>query len=151
MIKEAIVSGTGILFKEDTLKSMGFDFKGLAHELDRLGLDVQRFGLDPSLLKSPVSQQEVSTPSTAVTPSPDSTRSLMPLSVFYSHLVATAAAVFDHSKPLEVTVQHAMDFRDAVAAIYDQLVVAKGWWILEYIPMLTTYQNWDGDWIRMRM
>ena len=56
MIKEAIIAGTGILFKNDCLKSLNFDFMELASELDRVGLDFQRTGLDPALLESPVFQ-----------------------------------------------------------------------------------------------
>ena len=86
MIKEAIVAQTGILFRDEPLVSMGFDFVQLAHELNRLSLDVQRFGLNPSLLQLQVAQQAASTPSTpaseytAVSRSPElTTRALIPV------------------------------------------------------------------------
>lgn len=56
MVKEAIVAGTGILFKKDCLKSLNFNFLELASELNRVGLDVRRTGLDPALLESSVVQ-----------------------------------------------------------------------------------------------
>ena len=110
---------------------MGFDFVQLAHELDRLGLDVQRFGLNPSLLQLPVAQQAAST---ASTPSE-----------------STAVSRSPHRSHLAVAVKHAMDIRDAVADIFYQLVASKPWWILEIIPMLTTYQEQSGKWTRMRV
>lgn len=150
MIKEAIIAETGILFKEEPLISMGFDFVELAHELHRLDLDVQRFGLNPSLLELPVAQQAVFTPPTPPTPSTALSRSpnrvLIP--VPYSPLLSS---VFHRSKNLAVAVKHAMDIRDAVADIYDQLIASKNWWILEIIPMLTTYQEQTGRWTRIRV
>ena len=154
MIKEAIVAESGILFKDEPLISMGFDFVQLAHELDRLGLDVQRFGLNPSLLQLQAAQQAastVSTPSeyTAASRSPElTTPALIPVPSLYSSLVSTA---LHRSQHLAVAVKHAMDIRDAVAGIYDQLVASKPWWILETIPMLTTFQEQSGKWTRKRV
>lgn len=154
MIKEAIVAESGILFKDEPLISMGFDFVQLARELDRLGLDVQRFGLNPSLLQLQVAQQTssiASTPSeyTAASRSPElTTRALIPVPSLCSSLVSTA---LHRSQHLAVAVKHAMDIRDAVAGIYDQLVDSKSWWILETIPMLTTYQEQSGKWVRKRV
>ena len=150
MVKEAIAAGTGILFKEEPLKSMGFDLVELAHEMHRLNLDVQRYGLNPSLLDSPVSPKTALTPSTVVSLSPvPTTRSLNSVPSSYSSLFATA---FDHSRlgRLALAMRHAMDIRDAFADIYDPLVYAKNWWVLEVIPMLTTYQEENGNWIKMR-
>ena len=154
MIKEAIVAESGILFRDEPLKSMGFDFVQLAHELDRLGLDVQRFGLNPSLLQLQLTQQTASTASTpsestAVSRSPElTTRALIPVPSLHSSLVSTA---LHRSQHLAVAVKHAEDIRDAVAGLYDQLVASKPWWILEAIPMLTTYQEQSGKWTRKRM
>jgi hypothetical protein len=159
MIKEAIVAETGILFQEEHLISMGFDFVQLpvAHELNQLGLDseVQRFGLNPSM-QLQVAQQAASTPSTpsestAVSRSPEpTTREVNPVPSLYSSLVSTA---LHRSQYLAFAVKHAMDIRDAVADIYDQLVASnlKPWWILETIPMLTTYQEQSGKWTRKRL
>ena len=148
MIKEAIVAESGILFKDEPLIFMGFDFVQLAHELDRLGLDVQRFGLNPSLLQQAASTASTPSDYTAVTRSPElKTSPLIPVPSLYSSLVSTAL----HRSHLAVAVKHAMDIRDAVAEIYDQLVASKPWWILETIPMLTTYQEQSGKWTRKRV
>ena len=153
MIKEAIVAESGILFKDEPLKSMGFDFVQLAHELDQLGLDVQRFGLNPSLLQLlvQVDQQEASTASTVVSRSPDltTTPAFRQVSSLYPSL--STALPRSHYYRLEIAVKHAEDIRDSVAALYDQLVASKPWWILETIPMLTTYQEQSGKWIRKRV
>ncbi|KAA1467854.1 hypothetical protein DENSPDRAFT_833006 [Dentipellis sp. KUC8613] len=38
------------------------------------------------------------------------------------------------------------DVRDAISPIYDQLVLAKGWWILEFLPMRHKCKKDDGTW-----
>ena len=40
---------------------------------------------------------------------------------------------------------------DVFATLYDQLVLAWIWWLLEAFPLLTTYQTMDGDWIRQKV
>lgn len=39
---------------------------------------------------------------------------------------------------------------DIVAQMYDQLDRSMWWWILELLPLLTTYQHADGDWFQKR-
>lgn len=39
---------------------------------------------------------------------------------------------------------------DAVAPLYDQLKIVPYWWILELIPLLGTFQQEDGSWLRQR-
>jgi hypothetical protein len=39
---------------------------------------------------------------------------------------------------------------DVVAQIFDQLILAFFWWLLEFIPLLHTYQKPDGSWVRQR-
>lgn len=155
MIKEAIIAGTGILFKKDCLKSLYFDFMELASELDRVGLDVQRTGLDPALLESPVIQPipspaSPSTPEGLLSPifSPTSQNSFP----FMPFAVPKITPFLDQGRSrLNNTVQYDMGIGDAISKVYDQLSEAKHWWILEYIPTLTMYQEPIGDWTRKRM
>ena len=49
-----------------------------------------------------------------------------------------------------VGLRPAKDIKDAAAQIYDQLLRQKFWWVLELIPMLSTYQKGDGSWFRLR-
>lgn len=153
MIKEAIIAGTGILFKKYCLKSLNFDFVELASELDRVGLDVKRTGLDPALLESPVVQPmpSPSTPEGLLSPifSPTSQISFpfVPFAV-----PNTMVALLDQGqRRLIDAVQHVMGVGDAISKVYDQLFEAKHWWILENIPTLTMYQEPTGDWTRKRM
>ena len=150
MIKEAIVAESGILFKDEPLKSMSFDFVQLAHELDQLGLDVQRFGLNPSLLLLQVDQQAAPT---VVSRPPElmTTPAFLPALSLYSttlHRPYRLPVAVKHAENIRYAAE---DIRDAVAALYDQLVTFKLWWILETIPMLTTYQEQSGKWIRKRV
>lgn len=39
---------------------------------------------------------------------------------------------------------------DALSPIYDQLEIARVWWILEYLPMKQMHQNEDGTWDKQR-
>jgi hypothetical protein len=152
MIKEAIIAGTGILFKKDCLKSLNFDFMELASELDRVGLDIQGTGLDPALLESPVVQPmpSPSTPEGLLSPifSPTSQKSFP----FMPFAIPKIAPLPDQGQSrLNNTVQYDMSIGDAISKVYDQLSEAKHWWILEYIPTLTMYQEPTGDWTRKRM
>ena len=45
---------------------------------------------------------------------------------------------------------HKNDREDAIAKVFDQLALAKFWWCLELIPLLHTYQQEDGTWMRRR-
>ncbi|KAF8797697.1 hypothetical protein BYT27DRAFT_7152322 [Phlegmacium glaucopus] len=153
MIKEAIIAGTGILFKKDALKSISFDFMALASELDRLGLDVQETGLDPVLLQPPVVQPmgSASTLDALLSPifSPTSqTSTLFPFVPFA--IPSSVTTVLDQGQN-RVAVQHVMGIHDIISKVYDRLFEAKSWWILEIIPTITTYQGPTGDWMRKRI
>lgn len=39
-----------------------------------------------------------------------------------------------------------IDEQDALCPIYDQLKLAKWWWILEFLPMKQKYQRHDKTW-----
>ena len=47
---------------------------------------------------------------------------------------------------------HSHHWADILDKVFDQLALFWWfWWILELIPMLTTYQDPQGNWIRLRM
>ena len=155
MIKEAIIAGTGILFKKDCLKSLNFDFVELASELNRVGLDFQRTGLDPALLEPPIVQPipSPSTPEGLLSPifSPTSQTSF-PFPFMPFVIPKTITPLPDQGqRRVNDGVQYIMDIGDAISKIYDQLSEAKHWWIFENIPTLTMYQEPTGDWTRKRM
>ena len=152
MIKEAIIAGTGILFKKDCLKSLNFDFDELASELHRVGLDVQRTGLDPALLEPSVVQPmpSPSTPEGLLSPifSPTSQTSF-PFMPFVIPKIMTP--LLDQSQRRVIDAVQDMGIGDVISKVYDQLFEAKHWWILEYIPTLTMYQEPTGNWRQKRM
>lgn len=154
MIREAIIARTGILFKTDVLKSLDFDFMELASELDRVGLDVHRTGLDPAFLQAPVipPMPTPSTPAGLLSPifSPTSQMSTYFSFPFVPFVIPKI--VLDRS-PSRVAdaVQRATNIGDEISKVYDRLFEVKYWWILEIIPTLTTYQESTGDWTRKRM
>jgi hypothetical protein len=156
MIKETIIAGTGILFKKEALRSVSFDFRELASEIDRLGLDVQKTGLDPTSLQAPTVQPigSASTPemlSPIFSPTSQAlTHSSFPFVPFAmpNSIIATPAQGQCH---VADAVQHTMGIRDTISKVYDQLSEVKPWWILEIIPTLTAYQEPTGDWKRKRM
>ena len=134
------------------LTSSSKDFIELASELDRVGLDVQRTGLDPALLESPVVQPmpSPSTPEGLLSPifSPTSQKSFP----FMPFAIPKIIPLPDQVQiRLNGIAQHVMGNGDATSKVYDQLSEAKHWWILENIPTLTMYQESNGDWTRKRM
>jgi hypothetical protein len=38
------------------------------------------------------------------------------------------------------------ELKDALSPLYDQLALAKGWWVLEVLPMKRRYQKVDDTW-----
>jgi len=155
MIKEAIFSGIGILFKTDVLKSINFDFMELASELDRLGLDVQRTGLDPALLQPPAVRPMGSplTRDALLSPifSPTSQTSTLFPFVPFAIPNSLTTALDQRQRSVADAVRHVVGIHDIISKVYDQLFEAKPWWIFEIIPTLTTYQEPTGDWTRKRM
>ena len=144
MVKETIIAGTGILFKKVCLKSLYFDFMELASELDRVGLDVQRTGLNPALLKSPAVQPMLS-PSNAKKSS---------LTYFFKcrfHSCPSSWLYWTRVIVASLMPYNMPWYWYAISKVYDQSFEAKHWWILESIPSLTMYQEPTGDWTRKRM
>ena len=125
----------------------------LASELDRVGLDVQRTGLDPALLVHHVVQSmpSPSTPEGLLSPifSPTSQLSFPFVPFFIPNSIAPL--LDQGQRRLIDAVQHVMGIDDAISKVYYQLFEAKHWWILENIPTLTVCQEPTGDWTRKRM
>lgn len=58
---------------------------------------------------------------------------------------------FDSASPGMLT-EEEEDLADALCPIYDQLSIAKGWWVLELLPMKLRYQNpIDNEWEQKMM
>jgi hypothetical protein len=54
---------------------------------------------------------------------------------------------FDESN-LDFVNKEEEDLADALSPIYDQLKLARYWWILESLPQTLRYQNDDNMWSR---
>jgi hypothetical protein len=145
MIKECYMAKTGIRFNHDYLEELGFDLLELAHYLEDHGLDVLELGFDIEALKALAevaeknrSQDETHTSSVpipnGVVTQPPALNSVMANFPRISNVLLRARAR-----------------ADALAQKFDQLVLVWQWWGLEILPMLATYQNEKGVWIRRRM
>lgn len=166
MIKECLLAGTGLLFDQDVLKSFGFDFKAFGESLSNdilrpLGLTLQQFGFDEMLGQaspaSPMINGTVNSPISSPTLAGLSLPSfpLSAMSVGYNSLSLLSNTVSEIKKwvgqDVYLAVKHEQDIADCAAKVWDQLVLQQLWWALEVLPMLTTYQNPDGTWVRKRM
>ncbi|RDB19651.1 hypothetical protein Hypma_013275 [Hypsizygus marmoreus] len=136
MIKECLLT-TDILFEVDLLPSLGFDVLKLGRELEAGNIDLDKLGFDLKALEDKDAKKRSQ-------PVPADPAPSIPL-----HVVSPQAThIFPH---LYSALIHAKARADALAKIFDQLIEAKSWWLLEVIPLLATYQKEDGSWIRKRM
>ena len=125
MIKECILCDTGIQFDLDYLRDeLDFDFGDLLEEMTKKNIKIDE------KLKECAREDAVHPPINKSAPS-------------------STAPLPEHETLRQRFRRHATDLLDE---IFDQLVrVWWFWWILEMIPMLYTYQDQKGDWIRQRM
>jgi hypothetical protein len=141
MIKECFLN-TGILFDHEYLKTLHFDLLDLAHELADQGVDVEARGFDIKALTALAEEAKKQ----AYEEDPD---------VKHQHNRAVQSraitSVIAALPRISNAFIRAKERADILATIWDQLILARSWWVLEFIPMLATYQKEDGTWIRRRM
>lgn len=66
-----------------------------------------------------------------------------------AHEAGSALVANGHSVQSRTVPQYAAD---VFALLYDQLVINWWfWWLLEVLPLLTTIQTMDGDWVRQKV
>ncbi|KAF8630027.1 hypothetical protein AX15_003142 [Amanita polypyramis BW_CC] len=125
MIKECILAGTGILFDMEYLKeSLDFDFQGLLKEAKDKGMNAEDLG---EAYKG-IEEYALKAPRHKQSEKP-----------------ATNGSILEQPHS---TRRH---FQDIIDVIFDQLtLVWYFWWLLELIPMLFTFQDPQGNWIRRR-
>lgn len=172
MIKQCFLTGTGILFDNDYLKFLAFDFHQLRKELQEMGIDEQSLISTPPLemngTRDTTLERVASSSSDLSSPAPShlSLHSMFsPASSFFSPTpTVVSSPYFGAMEGLrnmlsslvpEQYFQVAEAFQskgklDAVAQIFDQLALHWLWWPLEHIPVLITYQKEDGSWMRQR-
>jgi hypothetical protein len=139
MIKECLVN-TDIIFNLDYLRSIDFDLLELAHDLDDEGVDVEARGFDIEALKLIAEKNKKHSHDVESAAEPQPVQSPVSASSPISALPRISNALI-----------RARWRADVLASIFDQLKAKWPWWILEFLPMLATYQQQDGTWIRRRM
>jgi len=127
MIRECILCKTGIQFDLDYLQeALDFDFERLLEDMENNNIKVKDLGEGYEELEKYVSENALHHPINKPAPS-----------IFH-----------DHETLRQRLRRHARDILDKT---FDQLVIFWFWWIFEIIPMLYTYQDPRGNWIRRRM
>jgi hypothetical protein len=122
MIKECILAGTGIQFDMKYLRDdLDFDFHDLVTEMDGKNMNIDDLGEAYRRIEEYAYES------------------------YEQAYPQTAISPQTHSHGFRWYI------RDIVDSIFDQLLLVWFWWILEIIPMLSTYQDPQGNWIRLRM
>ncbi|KAF8630318.1 hypothetical protein AX15_002991 [Amanita polypyramis BW_CC] len=129
MIKECILAKTGILFDWEYLKEdLEFDFHGLIEEMKEKNIKLEDLGEDHKIIEQYGSESPHQHP--------------------VEHSVMSPSHSVQNRSRRDIIRRHIHDVCDA---IFDQLALFWVWWLLEILPMLCTYQDTKGDWIRRRM
>jgi len=125
MIKECILCKTGIQFDLEYLQEeLNFDFELLLKDMKKKNIKIKDLGDGYEELEKYVSENDL-------------------------HHPTNKPNMFHGPETLRQRLRrHAHDILDE---IFDQLILVWFWWFLEIIPMLYTYQDQQGDWIRRRM
>ena len=135
MIKECILAKTGIQFDLEYLRDeLDFDFHDLEEEMKKKNIKAEDLGEAYKEIGDYARAQQEKEKEKEASKSAD----------------ANAPVISETSETrLGKIGRHIFDIFDD---IFDQLVMKWWfWWILEIIPMLTTYQDLEGNWIRLRM
>ena len=127
MIKECVLAKTGIQFDMEYLRDeLDFDFDDLEKEMTRKNMRSEDLG-EAYLESRARAQQEKEKEA--------------------SKSADANAPVISETHFGKIR-RHIHDIFDDV---FDPLVINWFWWILEIIPMITIYQDLDGNWISLRM
>ncbi|KAH6909130.1 hypothetical protein BKA70DRAFT_226359 [Coprinopsis sp. MPI-PUGE-AT-0042] len=130
MIRECFKANTGILFLSDRFPSIGMDPTTLyPYVTPRPPMPPLN---DLTLRKHPTVEIPIRLHSMLKKSSTNLT-------------IAKAAA---STEPAFLASEEEEELRDALSPIYDQLTVAKRWWILEIVPMSLRYQRGDNQWVK---
>lgn len=120
MVRQTFVTETGIMFS--------------ARGLRRIGLDLDPETFHPILKRPPALQ--------------------VPLGAFIQHIPPPVkltdeeheARIKEMAAEEHHMTEQEIELRDALSPIYDQLVLAPFWWLLEFLPLRHRYQKEDNSW-----
>ncbi|KAF8332492.1 hypothetical protein F5887DRAFT_45647 [Amanita rubescens] len=161
MIKECLLAKTGIQFDMEYLRDdLDFDFDDFEKEMEKMNMKPEELGeayqgietyAAESRARAQAQENEQSNPAGADGPPELQGLSRYIYEIFkwwFWWMLPVRAQAHPEEIPLQGLRRHIHDVFDR---IFDQLLIAWSWWILEIIPMLTTYQDLEGNWIRLRM
>jgi hypothetical protein len=130
MVRECFKANTGIMFNTESLREIGLDPNTLyPHVLPR-----------PPALFEHVKTQFVEDP-----PSVPFLKRVA--SVFQSKSKARQADAEKRSMQVSAFIsEEDEELRDALTPKFDQLMLKRFWWILEFLPVSIRYQKGDDQW-----
>ena len=120
MIRQCFLLETGILFHREMFKNIGLDPATLYPIVKPRPPPV-----------STIASTAAATPRHSVLPSASTTRTL-----------------FEGGEYCDFVNEEEEDLADALSPVYDQLKLARYWWILEVLPQTLRFQNDDDTWSR---
>lgn len=155
MIRQCFVANTGIRFHTQLLRNIGLDPASLypvvkdrppeipatAEKLVALRETSAEWQAAPAspMLLTPTSTTTLALPAPALHERTDSARTLV-----------NGQNPFDSDSlkmPMVPTLtEEEEDLLDIVCPIYDQLELAKSWWVLEVVPLIQRYQLENNEW-----
>ena len=130
MIKECILATTGIQFDIEYLRDdLNFDFDNLMKEMKAKNMKPEDLGEAYRGIEEYAEERKQERAQTESKP-----------------VIANASVSCKtyHSRENKRQIYNILD------VIFNQLVRWWFWWILEIVPMLTTYQDLEGNWIHLR-
>ncbi len=161
MIKESILAKTGIQFDMDYLRDdLDFNFDDLEKEMEKRNMKPEDLGeayrgiktyADHSRARAQEQESEQPKPAGANGPPELQGLSRYIYEIYkwwFWWMRPMQAQAQPEETPLQGIGRHLHDVFDR---IFDQLLIVRSWWILEMIPTLTSYQDIEGNWIRLRM
>ncbi|KIL60376.1 hypothetical protein M378DRAFT_923486 [Amanita muscaria Koide BX008] len=154
MIKECILSETGIMFDLKYLKDdLNFDFDGLIKEIGNETKKQNRIMQYHELKEyrdAQLKEREAKDTTNGTAHIDAKLEEISNKTEKQNRIMKVRDAKQDTLPlPMQQRCGHAWDI---LADIFDQLVIFwYFWWMLEVVPMLYTYQDHHGNWIRRRM
>jgi hypothetical protein len=153
MIKECILAKTGIQFDMDYLKdALDFDFDDLVTEMKEKEIEIADLGEAYAEIEN-YAQESFGKKEKEI--------EIADLGEAYAEIENYTQESFGKKEQAETDsiangspqthfprFRHYM--RDVVDQIFDQLVLVWVWWILEILPLWSTYQDPEGNWVRLR-
>ncbi|CUA73229.1 putative protein YEL023C [Saccharomyces cerevisiae S288c] [Rhizoctonia solani] len=135
MIRECFLNQTGILFHSAELDEIGLSPASLWPRVQvptPVSDGYKRLVGNEALVESPTQSPAVSRSTTMVNRTGTDT--------------TVGGGMSTLVPPEQIRLGSEQDAQDALQPIYDQLSLAKWWWILEFLPMKQKYQRHDKSW-----